>query len=302
MEYGALRMLRSAPHVIVLGNGKGGTGKTTLAMHVATGLLNAGYKVATLDLDSDVRCLTCYLDNRRIWAEHARIALAMPQHRHVAAAEGTRAEENEAEDLASLERAIADLTPSCDFLVIDTPSQDTYLARVAHLVADSILTPLQDSFLDLCSLGVFDLATREIVRTGRYAAGVCAARKIRQKLVSDFSDWIVIRRRARGTSLLKGCLGDIGRRIGFRCVEGLTERDIYRLLFPLGLTAFDPFPEMLGEGCKISHLAARQENDALIRCLKLPVGERGLRRAAARSEWLKQKELPLQLDEIVGQG
>jgi chromosome partitioning protein len=301
MEYGALRMLRSAPHVMVVGNGKGGTGKTTLAMHVAVGLLNAGYKVATLDLDSDLRCLSYYLDNRRIWAKHAGIALAMPQHCHVACAEGTSTDENEAEDLASLEKAIAGLAPSCDFLVIDTPSQDTYLARVAHLVADSILTPLQDSFLDLCSLGVFDPVTRETVRTGHYATNVCAARKVRRQLMPDFSDWVVIRRRARGISPIQGSLDEIGRQIGFRHVEGLSERYIYRLLFPLGLTAFDPFPETLGESCKISHLAARKENDALIRHLKLPVGERGLRRAAARAEWLSQRGLPLQLDEILAQ-
>ncbi len=142
MEYGALRIVRSAPHVVVVGNGNGGTGKTTLAMHLAVGLQDDGYKVATIDLDSDQRGLTCYLENRRIWAQHTRIALTMPQHCHVASAQGTRLDENEAEDLASLEKAIASLTPSCDFLVMDTPSQVTYLARVAHLVADSVLTPL----------------------------------------------------------------------------------------------------------------------------------------------------------------
>src|SRR5579863_6302521 len=172
MEYGALRLLRSAPHVIVVGNGKGGTDKTTLAMHVAVGLLNAGQKVGTLDLDPDQQCLTRYCDNRRAWSNHGEIDLAMPVHRHVASATGMRVDDNEAADLASLEAAIAALAPSCDFLVVDTPSQDTYLARIAHLIADSILTPLQDSFLDLCSLGVLDPVTREIVRTGHYAASV----------------------------------------------------------------------------------------------------------------------------------
>src|SRR5579872_4479975 len=140
MEYGALRMPRSAPHVIVVGNGKGGTDKTTLAMHVAVGLLNAGQKVGTLDLDPDQKCLTCYFDNRRSWANQSGIDLVMPVHRHVASADGMSAADNEARDFASLDAAVAAIAPSCDVLVIDTPSQDTYLARIAHLVADSILT------------------------------------------------------------------------------------------------------------------------------------------------------------------
>ena len=299
MEYGALRILRGAPHVIVLGNGKGGTGKTTLAMHVAVGLLNGGWEVATLDLDADQRCLTRYLENRRNWAQHAGIDLAIPPHRHVAAAEGTRADENEAEDLLSLERAIASVPSSCDFLVVDTPSQDTYLGRIAHLVADSILTPLQDSFLDLCSLGLFDAARPTTVRTGRYAASVCSARKVRRQFESRFSDWVVICGRTNGSPLVARSLGEMGRQIGFRPIEGLSERVVYRQLFPFGLTAFDPLPDVLGESCKISHLAARREADTLMRNLQLPITERGLRRAAARSEWLRQQGTPLQLDEIV---
>lgn len=300
MEYGALRILRSAPHVIVVGNGKGGTDKTTLAMHVAVGLLNAGQKVGTLDLDPDQRCLTCYFDNRRIWANHGKIDLAMPLHRHVACAEGTRLEENEARDLESLEAAIAAIASACDFLVVDTPSQDTYLARVVHLVADSIVTPLQDSFLDLLSLGVLDPITHEIVRTSHYAASVCAARKARRQFMSDFSDWVVIRRRSGDSSLIAQSLAEIGQRIGFRPVEGLSERAIYRQLFSYGLTVFDPLPQMAQEeSCITSHLAARSEIETLIRNLRLPLNERGLRRAAARSEWFAQKELPLRLDEVV---
>lgn len=301
MEYGALRVLRSAPHVIVLGNGKGGTGKTTLAMHVAVGLLNTGQKVATLDLDSDQRCLTCYVDNRRVWADHAKIDLAMPLHRYLPAAEGAAANENEAQDLASLEKAVATLASSCDFLVIDTPSQDTYLSRIAHLIADSLLTPVQDSFLDTCSLGVLDPITHEVIRPGRYAASVRAARKVRRQFDPDFSDWVVIRRRTRVAPLIQDSLSEIGRRIGFRHFEGMSERAVYRKLITLGLTAFDLFPEILGDSCRASHLAAQNENAVLMRRLNLPAGERGLRRAAARSEWSRQRDLPLQLDEIIAQ-
>lgn len=297
MESGALRILRSAPHVIVLGNGKGGTGKTTLAMHVAVGLLNAGWKVATLDLDTDQQCLSHYLDNRRLWAKHAKIDLAFPVHRHIASAEGSRAEENETQDLVSLEHAVAGVA-SCDFLVVDTPSHDTYLGRVAHLVADAILTPIQDSFLDLCALGSFDPVSHRIVRTGHYAGRVCAARKVRRQFESSFSDWLVICARASGPQLVKERLGEIGQQVGFRHIDGLAERPVYRRLFPLGLTVFDPLPDPLRETCNISHPAARNENEALMGNLQLSVSAR---RLVARSEWLRQRSFPLQLDEIVMQ-
>ena len=38
-------------HVVVLGNEKGGSGKSTTAFHIAVALLKAGQRVATIDLD-----------------------------------------------------------------------------------------------------------------------------------------------------------------------------------------------------------------------------------------------------------
>ena len=70
----------AAAHVVVLGNEKGGSGKSTTAMHVAVALMNVGQRVATIDLDSRQRSLTRYLENRRSWARHARIALKVPTH------------------------------------------------------------------------------------------------------------------------------------------------------------------------------------------------------------------------------
>lgn len=302
MQYGALRAARSAPYVIVVGNGKGGSGKTTLAMHVAIGLLKAGQRVGTLDLDADQRSLTCYVENRRIWANHLRIELELPLHRHIAEACGMRADENEAKELGWLEEAIAGFEPSCDFLVIDTPSHDCYLMRVAHLAADTIVTPLQDSFLDLCALGLIDPVTHEITRTGYYAAMVCAARKRRRQFDPGFIDWIVVRNRACETSLVKHNLGELGLRIGFRDAEGCAERAVYRQFFPFGLTAFDATDEVAAAAClKEAHLAAQREMQALLKRLQLPFSERGLRRAAARSEWLLRKEAPLALDDILAE-
>jgi len=159
-----------APHVIVVGNEKGGVGKTTIAMHLAVGLLKLCQRVSTIDLDSTQRSLTRYIENRRIRANYRRIELKVPAHRYVSRVQSPRPVENEADELAALETAISSFDRSTDFLVIDTPSNDTYLMRLAHLMADTVLTPLPDSFLDFGMLASIDPITQEVTGTGPYAA------------------------------------------------------------------------------------------------------------------------------------
>jgi len=300
MEYGALRALRSAPHVIVVGGGKGGSGKTTLAMHVVVYLLKAGQRIGTLDLDSDQGGLTRYIENRERWANHRHIDLALPWHNRISSARGERTDEIESRELAQLQEAIAPMETSCDFLVIDAPSHDNYLMGVAHLIADTVLTPLQDSFLDLGALGLVDPLTHEVTHTGHYAATVCAARKLRRQFDPAFVDWVVIVNRPCDPPLVKPCLRDLALRIGFKDAAGCAERAAYRQLFSLGLTAFDALDEATLGACPTeSHLAAQREMRALMESLRLPVSQRGLRQAAARSEWLRRREMPLVLDDIV---
>ena len=65
--------LRSA-HVIVVGNEKGGAGKSTLSIHLSVALLKAGYKVACIDLDTRQQTLTRFFENRKSWSANARLA------------------------------------------------------------------------------------------------------------------------------------------------------------------------------------------------------------------------------------
>jgi chromosome partitioning protein len=300
MEYGALRALRSAPHVIVVGSGKGGSGKTTLAMHVVVYLLKAGQRIGTLDLDSDQRGLTRYIENRERWARHRQVDLALPWHKYIGSARGERTDEIEARELAQLQEAIASMEASCDFLVIDLPSHDNYLMGVAHLIADTVLTPLQDSFLDLGALGLVDPLTHEVTHAGHYAATVRAARRLRRQFDPAVVDWIVILNRSCDPPLVRSCVHDLALQIGFKEAGGCAERAAYRQLFALGLTAFDALDEAaLGTCPSESHLAAEREMRALMENLRLPVSQRGLRQAAARSEWLRRREMPLVLDDIV---
>src|SRR5262245_13862912 len=122
---------RSA-HVIVLGNEKGGSGKSTICMHIAVSLLKAGQRVATIDLDSRQKSLTHYVENRRFWAERVGLPLEIPTHHHIARAEGSRVEDNEAFEFSGFAQAITAVEHSHDFVVIDTPASDSYLMRLAH--------------------------------------------------------------------------------------------------------------------------------------------------------------------------
>jgi chromosome partitioning protein len=299
MQQSALSALRSAPHVIVIGNEKGGSGKTTLAMHVAVALLKAGQSVGTVDLDGNQRSLTRYIENRRIWAHRWKIDLEIPPHRHVAFARGLNVDQVEAEELAAFEAAICTLAGSSRFMIIDTPSTDNYLMRLAHLMADTLLTPLQDSFLDLCPLGLTDPVTHDVTETGHYAAIVRETRKKRRQLDSTFLDWVVIRNRYSEEGFVKRSVRELGNLIGFRDLEGCAERQVYRKFFPAGLTAFDSTDEAtLGEPADAAHLAARQEMADMIAQLRLPLSERAIRRAEARAEWYARRELPLEIDDI----
>src|SRR6202011_4341174 len=130
---------RALPHVIVVGNEKGGSGKTTIAMHIAVALMKSGQRLATIDLDSRQRTLTHYIENRRAWARRCHVDLELPTHLTVAYAEGARVDENEAAEFADFGKAVAAIEHRHDFVVIDTPPHDSYLMRLAAALADWVV-------------------------------------------------------------------------------------------------------------------------------------------------------------------
>jgi len=297
---------RSA-HVVVLGNEKGGSGKSTTAMHVAVALLKAGQRVATIDLDSRQKTLTHYVENRRAWARRAGIALELPTHYHVGRGEGVRVDENETKEFSGFAEAIAAAEHSHDFVVIDTPATDSYLMRLAHSMADTLVTPLNDSFVDFDVLGSVDPATFAVTGESHYAEMVRHARRQRRVVDGGLTDWVVVRNRlavlgSRNKRAVADSLNELGLRLGFRAVDGFAERLIYRELFPRGLSAFDNLDKAtLGARPNVAHVTARQEVRALLDSLKLPLDERGRRRAAARAEWVAALDKPLDLQDVVGE-
>ncbi len=297
--------LSSSPHVIVVGNEKGGSGKTTVAMHIAIALMKAGQRVATIDLDSRQKSLTHYLENRRAWAKRTHTDLELAVHFSVARAEGAKVHENEAAEFADFDKVIT-AAQHCHFLVIDTPPHDGYLMRLAHSIADTLVSPINDSFLDLDVLAIVDPVTFAVTEVSHYAEMVRKARRLRQSVDGALTDWVVARNRL---SLLGACvkpiicesLNDLGLRLGFRVIEGFAERAIYRELFPRGLTALDDLEVIMP--CTEPDplcLIARQEVRALLDTLRLPLDERGRRRAAARAQWFASRHNPLDTHDILG--
>ncbi len=294
-------------HVIVLGNEKGGSGKSTTAMHVAVALMKAGQRVATIDLDSRQRSFTHYIENRRDWAKRAGIKLEIPEHYCVARGTGLRLDENEAVEFAGFAEAITAVEESHDFLVIDTPGTDNYLMRLAHSMADTLLSPLNDSFLDFDVLGTIDPTTFAVTGESQYAEMVCEARRQRRIVDGTLPDWIVVRNRlsmlgSRNRRLVGEGLNELALRLGFRSADGFAERMIYREFFPRGLTALDDLDEAtLGTRPNMSHVTAREEVMQLVGSLKLPIDERGRRRAAARAEWQSVVDQPLEVHDLLAE-
>jgi len=250
--------------VIVVGNEKGGSGKSTVAMHIAMALMKSGQSVATIDLDSRQQSFTHYIENRRAWAQHVGRDLEIPEHLCLDLAQ------DGSDGRKALTDAIDALAQDHSFIVIDTPGHDTNLTRQAHSMADTLITPLNDSFVDLDVLGTIDPETLGVTGTSHYAEMVDETRRQRQLLDHVTPDWIVLRNRlstlgSRNKRLVGEALQELSRRLNFRCIEGLAERVIFREFYPRGLTALDDLDETtLGTRPTMSHVTARLEVEYLL--------------------------------------
>jgi chromosome partitioning protein len=263
---------RASPaHVIVVGNEKGGSGKSTIAMHIAVALIKSGKRVGTIDLDTRQRSFTHYVENRRAWASHVGRDIGTPSHR---CRDADSVADDETTKGRALSEAVEELARDCDFIVIDTPGHDSALMRLAHTMADTLVKPLNDSFVDLDVLGSVDPETFSVTGTSHYARMVEEARRQRQLRGQSAIKWIVLRNRlsmlgSRNKRLVGDALHELSRRLDFQCVEGLAERVIFREFYPRGLTAVDDLDEItLGTRPTMSHATARMEMESLLSVLR----------------------------------
>ncbi|HWI86263.1 MAG TPA: division plane positioning ATPase MipZ [Sphingomonas sp.] len=254
-----------AAHRIVFANEKGGSGKSTSAVHTAIALAVKGHRVTALDLDTRQRTFGRYLENRAALMKRDRLDLKMPIYGTFDPADGVPIDER-----------LDSLAANADYLIVDTPGRDDEHVRAAIVSADTLVTPINDSFVDLDLIGQVDPDDYKVRRPSFYSELVWDARKTRAKSDGGTVDWVVLRNRlqhleARNMRRVAAALNELSKRVGFRVIPGLSERVIYRELFPKGLTLLDL--AAIGEEAGLAHVAARGELRELIAGLQLPTNQ-----------------------------
>jgi chromosome partitioning protein len=259
--------------LIVMGNEKGGSGKSTTAMHLITALVRAGHAVGALDLDLRQTSLFRYLDNRQDYMRRHGVELPMPRRIELQPSGLDSRAEAEAEETERFQAALGELA-SCDSVVIDCPGSYSTYSRLAHAPADTLITPMNDSLVDFDMLARLDPANGRIKGPSVYSEMVWKARQARAATGRRPMDWVVLRNRiatldARNKRRVASALDELARRIGFRLIPGFSERVVFRELFLSGLTLLD-LRETDPQAMSMSNIAARQEVRDLVRALDLP--------------------------------
>lgn len=263
-------------HVIVLGNEKGGSGKTTTGVHLIVALLRLGFTVGTIDVDCRQRSLSRYLENRKATILREGTDLPQPTHAVITRSPYNIVQEARNDEFERYTVALARLMASNDFVVVDSPGSDTYLSRIAHAYADTVITPINDSFVDLDVLANVDGQTMKIIKPSIYSEMVWEQKLQRAKRDGGSVDWIVMRNRlsnidAKNKRFMTQATADLSRRIGFRVAPGFSERVIFREMFLQGLTVLDVMAVGANVNISMSHIAARQEVRELLRTLRIPM-------------------------------
>lgn len=261
-------------HIIVVGNEKGGSGKSTTSMHVATALVRMGFRVGGLDLDLRQKSFGRYVENRVAYLKRAGLELPSPNYTDLPDLAPEALQQGENAFDARLSAGVAALEAVSDFIIIDCPGSHTRLSQVAHSLADTLITPLNDSFVDFDLLARVDPETGKVKGPSIYSEMVWNARQLRAQAGLKPIDWIVLRNRLGAQAMhnkrkVGAALEDLSRRIGFRVVPGFAERVIFRELFPRGLTVLD-LKDTGVDQMNLSNVAARQEVRELMKSLRLP--------------------------------
>lgn len=267
--------MSAGAHVVVLGNEKGGSGKSTTAMHLFVALARAGKSVGAMDLDLRQQSFFHYLDNRAAFSERRGAQLVMPERATLSPSDAPLRAEAEEADRAHFRERLDGLRAGCDFVVIDCPGSYSTFSQEAHAAADTLITPMNDSLVDFDLLARVDPANGKVKGPSVYSEMVWRGRQIRAQAGLKPIDWVVIRNRvstldARNKRRVGEMLGELSKRIGFRIAPGFAERVIFRELFLSGLTLMDLKSSSDMVAMSMSHVAARQEVRELMRSLALP--------------------------------
>ena len=243
-------------------------------MHLVTALARSGHRVGALDLDLRQTSVFRYLENRRNYMHRHRIELPMPNTVLLEASGADSRVEAEDEECARFDAAVRELERTCSHIVIDCPGSYSSYSRLAHAIADTLITPMNDSLVDLDMLAKLDPATSRVLGPSVYSEMVWRARQKRAATGRGPMDWVVLRNRvatidARNKRRVGAALQSLSDRIGFRLVPGFSERVIFRELFLSGLTLLDLRTDDPAS-MTMSNISARQEVRELVRALDLP--------------------------------
>jgi chromosome partitioning protein len=268
-----LKARRPAARVIVLANEKGGAGKSTLAALIATAMLYRGRRVAIIDTDLRQQSLSRFFANRRHWLPAAGVEAPVPLEYKLAEDTAALAMADPAEAVSRFEEAVSLAMSDAELVVVDTPGADTPVSRSAHLQADMIVTPMNDSFVDFDMLGQIDPMTLELLRPSLYTRVVQEARATRARHERE-TDWVVLRNRLAPTEVrnrerLTQVMEALSAQAGFRIGPGLRDRVAYREMFPFGLTIADLSANVRNAQVSSPRAAAREELQELLVALNL---------------------------------
>jgi chromosome partitioning protein len=263
------------PKIFVVGNEKGGAGKTTCSMHLIIGLLDRGYNIASIDTDSRQHSLTSYINNRKEYNnKNPQHKVDMPLHFHLQGVEHEVLVEKEKQEKIQFEQAFNVAQNHADYIVIDTPGSYTNLSRIAHSYADTVITPINDSFIDLDVIAKVEGKDLGVFKPSIYSQMLWEQKMERAARDQGSIDWVVVRNRlssldAQNKRNMADALEKISKRIAFRIVPGFSERVIFRELFLHGLTLLDLNKANFTKTLNLSHVAARQEIRDFLDSLKV---------------------------------
>ena len=265
----------SLPYIFVIGNEKGGAGKTTCSMHLIASLLYEGFRVSAIDADCRQHSLTRYLENRAEYnLKNPSHLVKMPKYFLLQESLEDSTTEREESNKQNFESILSQALHETDIVVIDTPGSHTYLSSLAHSYADTVITPMNDSFLDLDVMVKINPENFEIIQPSIYSQMVWEQKMQRASRDRKSINWIVMRNRlsnldAQNKRNVASALEKLAKRISFKQAPGFSERVIFRELFLFGLTLLDLGVANYGKGMNLSHVAARQELREFLKTLNL---------------------------------
>ena len=260
--------------IIVFGNEKGGSGKSTTTMHVMTYLLQKNHTVGVIDLDLRQKSILRFLENREAYSKENETNLLLPEKVFIEGSTNDSKHLAYQEEEVILNSQIEELkSKRCNYILIDCPGSNTNFSIFAHQIADLIITPMNDSLVDFDLLGRLDTRSRKIKYASIYSEMVWEVRKHRMRLDLPSTKWVVLRNRmnhlnSKNKQQLDSSLSELSKRVGFKIVPGFAERTIFRELFVSGLTLLDV---SLVKDWKftLSHIAARNEIRGLMKSLEM---------------------------------